>query len=201
MAAAALPSDVRRVWNFDDEKPGVKPPGFISTTGAWQVKAAATAPSPPHVLAQNAKSSDDAYNLALVAGGSYRDADISVKMRALGGVMEQGGGIVMRAKDARNYYVACYNPLDSTYRLYKLQNNGRVELARADIAYAAGWHQLRVVMAGGHLECYFDGKKYLDVRDATFGTAGTIGLWTRGDAQTLFDDFAVAPVESSEELN
>jgi hypothetical protein len=180
-----------RTWNFDRERAGFLAAGFYAPAGAWKVKVEATAPSPPQVLAQLARSSADTFNLALVAGSSYRDVDISVKMRAIAGNVEQGGGIAWRAKDARNYYVARYNPLEGNFRLYKVMNYGRVELASTDIMNVPGWHTIRVVMAGDHILCYYDGTKYLEVRDTTFREAGQVGLWTRGDAQTYFDDLTV----------
>jgi hypothetical protein len=190
-AAACLASESVKTWGFDNDKPGVLAEGFYTAAGQWKVMPDATARSKPNVLAQLAKNSDDTFNLALVAGTSYRDVDLTVKMRAIGGAKDQGGGLVWRAKDARNYYVARYNPLESNYRLYKVLNNGRIELANASIMPISGWHALRVVMVGNHIECYFDGNKYLDIRDSTYPDAGRIGLWTKADAQTFFDDLVV----------
>jgi hypothetical protein len=190
-AAACIASESAKTWKFDNDRPGVLGEGFYAAAGQWKVKPDATAPSKPNVLAQLAKNSDDTFNLALVAGSNYRDVDLTVKMRAIGGSKDQGGGLVWRAKDARNYYAARYNPLESNYRLYKVLNNGRVELASASIMPSSGWHTLTVVMVGDHIECYFDGNKYLDIRDSTYTDAGRIGLWTKADAQTFFDDLAV----------
>ena len=64
-------------------------------------------------------------------------------------------------------------------------------LQNADIAHTAGWHTLRGTMEGNHVQCYYDGKKYLDVKDATFPEAGKIGLWTKADAQSQFDDLTL----------
>jgi len=191
VAAACLASEAVKTWKFDNDRPGVLAEGFYAAAGQWKVMPDASAPSKPNVLAQMANSSNETFNLALVAGTSYRDVDLTVKMRAIGGAKEQGGGLVWRAKDARNYYVACYNPLESKYRLYKVLDNGRIELASTGIMPISGWHILRIVMVGNHIECYFDGNKYLDIRDSTYTEAGRIGLWTKADAQTFFDDLAV----------
>jgi hypothetical protein len=190
-AAASFAAGKAPIWDFDRDRPGSVAAGFSSTVGQWQVKTDATAPSKPNVLAQLAKNSRDAFNLALSTETSLRDLDVRVKMRAIGGTTDQGGGLVWRARDSRNYYVARYNPLEGTYRLYKVHNYGLVQLASAEIMSVSGWHTLRVVMVGDHIECYLDGTKYLDLRDATFGEAGRIGLWTKADAQTYFDDLTV----------
>ena len=190
--SASFAESTGRTWNFDHDRAGMIGPDFYSATGRWKVQANATAPSKPNVLAQLARNSRDTFNTALVVGASYRDLDVSVKMRAIGGSAEQGGGVLLRARDSRNYYVVCYNPLDGNFRLYKVVNNSRVELGSATIMNIPGWHTLRVVLSDDHFICYFDGTKYLDRRDASYAEAGQIGLWTRADAQTYFDDMTVS---------
>ena len=91
----------------------------------------------------------------------------------------------------KNYYLARYNPLEDNYRLYKIVKGKRTLLQNADIAHTAGWHTLRVTMEGNNVQCYYDGKKYLDVKDATFPEAGKIGLWTKANAQSQFDDLTL----------
>lgn len=189
-ATTSLAAAGEMTWNFDKDRAGMTPAGFYRTAGQWTVKADVTAPSRPNVLAQMARSSADTFNLALVAGARYRNLDLTVRMRAIDGTTDQGGGLAWRAQDARNYYVARYNPLTRNYLLYKVHNYGRVELAHAEIETTPGWHTLRVVMTDDHIECYLDGKKYLDVRDATFREAGQVGLWTKADAVTYFDDLS-----------
>ena len=177
-----------KTWNFDHDKPGTIGGAYYAAAGRWTVQANATAPSKPNVLAQLAKNSRDTLNAAFVVGSSYRDLDISVRLRAIAGAENQGGGIVWRAKDSRNYYVAWYNPLENALRLHKVVNNSLVELANVKLMSTPGWHTLRVVVTDDHITGYFDGTKYLDRRDATYLEAGLIGLWTKADAQTYFDD-------------
>jgi len=196
IAAISFAQYTGKKWDFDHDAAGTIVAGFSAATGSWKVHADATAPSRPNVLAQLAKSSRDAFNVTLVATSSYRDLDIRVKMRAVGGTVDQGGGIVWRAKDSRNYYAACYNPLQGSFQLYRVVNNGRVTLASVDIMNIPGWHTLRVVMTDDHIVCYFDGTKYLERRDATFREAGQIGLWTKADAQTYFDDVTITAKQS-----
>ena len=97
-----------------------------------------------------------------------------------------------RAKDAKNYYVARYNPLEDNYRLYHVVNGQRSELKSADIRSYARMADTACYHDGDHIECYYDGKKYLDAKDSTFKEAGKIGLWTKADAQTHFDDLTVS---------
>lgn len=183
--------DGRRSWNFDTLRTGTIPKYFVSEIGDWKVVADTTAPSQPNVLAQLAKSSGSTFNLALITDTNYKDADITVKIRAIAGRNDQGGGLVWRAKGTKNYYIARYNPLEDNYRVYKVENGKRTQFQSTDIKHTSGWHTLRVTMTGDHIECYYDGKKYLDVKDNTFREAGKIGLWTKADAQSYFDDLMV----------
>jgi hypothetical protein len=179
-------------WNFDSDAPGSIAKAFSNDVGMWQVVPDASAPSKPNVLAQLAKSAGPVFNVALIGGTNFKDVDLSVQMKAVAGRIDQGGGLVWRAKDAKNYYIARYNPLENNFRVYKVVNGARTELQSANIPRKDGWYALRVAMTGDHIECFYDGKKYLDVKDSTFNAAGRVGLWTKADAQTNFDDLTAA---------
>jgi hypothetical protein len=179
-------------WNFDADKIGAIAKGFTNAVGKWEIVADNTAPSKPNALAQLAKNSDPTFNITLVNNTSYMDVDITVKMKAIAGSTDQGGGIVWRAKDAKNYYVARFNPLEDNYNLYRVVNGRRSEIKGSKARSTPGWHSLRVTMIGDHIMCYLDGKKYLDAKDSTFKEAGKIGMWTKSDAQSHFDDLEVS---------
>ena len=181
-----------KAWNFDADKQGGIPEGFTVVRGDWKIVVDPDAPSRPSVLAQLAKNSGSTFNLILVSGTNSQNVDISVKMKAVAGKEDQGGGLVWRAMDSNNYYVSRYNPLEGNYRLYRVEQGRRIQLQNADVKHSEGWHTLRVTMEGDHIQCYYDGGKYLDVKDSTFQAAGNIGLWTKADAQSHFDDLTMA---------
>jgi hypothetical protein len=183
--------DMEQIWNFDGEKTGQLPSGFTNEKGDWKIMADPTAPSKPHVLAQQAQNSGSIFNLTLINGTQFKNVDVSVTMKAVAGKEDQGGGLVWRAGDADNYYIARYNPLEDNYRIYKVEKGRRSELQSADIKNSPGWHILRVTMEGDHIQCFYDGQKYLDVKDPTFSGPGKIGVWTKADAQSRFDDLQV----------
>jgi hypothetical protein len=185
-----------QVWNFDRDQPDAISQDFSDEVGQWEVVNDATAPSKDHVLAQLAKNSTSTFNVALVRDTAVQDVDIAVSFKAVGGRIDQGGGPVWRAKDANNYYIARYNPLEDNYRVYKVVEGRRRELGSSDIGASPGWHDLRVTMVGNHIRGYYDGQKYLDVRDDTFNEPGQVGLWTKADAQTHFDDFRVSTAQT-----
>jgi hypothetical protein len=193
-ATAAISEEAAKptVFNFDADKAGDAPKGWEAAIGAWKVAADDTAPSKPNVLTQTATGPKPQFNVALATATSLKDLDLTVKMKAVSGEIDQGGGPVWRAKDAKNYYVCRWNPLEDNFRLYKLVDGKRTQLATADMEAPAGWRTIRVVVKGEQIECYLDGKKVVEAKDDTFKDAGKVGLWTKADAATNFDDLAVS---------
>ena len=186
MSIAADPT--KKTWDFEKDEPGRLAKGFTSEVGLWEV----ARDGDNHVLYQKAKNDDATFNLALVEGTSCKDIDLCVKLKAVAGEVDRGGGLVWRAKDSRNYYIARYNPLEDNFRVYKVQDGKRTQFQSAKIPGDDKWHTLRVTMVVTKIACYLDGQKYLEVEDATFPEAGMIGLWSKADAQSYFDDLTVS---------
>ncbi len=167
---------------------GVPPRGFTPAVGEWKVAST----DDGNVLAQSASNADPVFNVVLVDDTSARDVDLSVKVKALAGEFDQGGGLVWRAKDARNYYVARYNHKEDNFRVYKVVDGIRSRpFQNADVKHHDGWTIVRVTMKGDHIEGYLDGQKFLDAHDATLADAGKIGLWSKSDARSQFDDLTL----------
>lgn len=175
-------------WDFEKDQPGLAADGIKVEEGEWVV----AEDSGNRVLSQAAENDDPVYNVALAERTSYKDLELSVRVRAVAGTIDQGGGLVWRAKNAKNYYIARYNPLEDNYRVYKVVDGKRTQLGTADVPGDGKWHALRVTMRGDAITCELDGKKYLEAKDATFPEAGKIGLWSKADAQSYFDDLAVS---------
>lgn len=186
VAPAAEPE--RQVWNFERDQPGELATGFVEAVGQWRVVEA----EGRKVLAQQAKNPDKTFNVCLVQNSDAKDLNLEVRFKAVAGELDQGGGVVWRASDAKNYYIARFNPLEDNFRLYKVVDGKRTQLATADIKHTDGWHSIRVMMRGDEIRCGYDGKKYLEAQDATFAGSGKFGLWTKADAQTYFDDLTLA---------
>ncbi len=182
-ASGAGPDSLATVETFEGAPVGAVAPGFTSETGRWVV---VDLPEGGKAFAQTAESPDKDFNAALRTRSSLRNLDLSVRLRALAGKNDQGGGLVWRARDAKNYYIARYNPLEDNFRVYKVVNGERTQLQSADVKRTEGWHTLRVRMVNDRIRCDLDGKTLLDVADSTFhDRAGMIGLWTavgRADA-------------------
>jgi hypothetical protein len=190
----------KRAFTFTKDDIGKLPAGWkAEKTGKgegsiWKVVKDDTAPSKSgYALAQTAEGPSSLFNVCVKEDGKYKDVELSVSFKAIAGKKDQGGGFVWRYQDPNNYYICRMNPLESNYRVYKVVNGRRsAEFQDAEVNVPVGeWHRLKVKMKGDHIECFLDGRKVLDVRDSTFLQAGQVGLWTKADAQTYFDNFTV----------
>jgi hypothetical protein len=190
--------DKAATWDFEDGAVGKLPPGWTAAkTGkgegsVWKIAEDKSAPKGPKVLAQTAAGPATLFNLCVADIAKFTDLDVKVSFKAVKGEEDQGGGLVWRDKDADNYYVCRMNPLEDNFRVYKVVAGKRMQLGTASVKGAANqWHTIRVVHVGEHIKCSFNGKELLDVKDDTFKEAGKIGLWTKADAQTYFDNLIV----------
>ncbi|HMF90644.1 MAG TPA: family 16 glycoside hydrolase [Candidatus Angelobacter sp.] len=178
--------------NFDDLKTGAPPPGWTATqTGSgqarWTVEQDSTAPSKPNVLKQSGQAT---YPVCIKDDTSLKNGFVEVKFKPVSGKEDQAGGLVWRAKDSNNYYIARANALEDNVTIYHTVNGRRTEKKRASMKVASGqWHALRVDFDGRHFTVTFDGKKAIEWDDDTFQEAGKVGVWTKADSVTLFDDF------------
>ncbi len=185
-------------WNFDKDAVGKAPAGWkivfpapAEGKSAWSVAADPTAPSAPNVFSLTSPTTDDdkVFNLVLAEKSSMKDFELKVKLKANGGKADQGGGLVWRAKDEKNYYICRINPLEGNIRLYTVVDGKRTQLQSADVNTEAGkWYTLRVLMTNNQISCQLDGKTLIQATDKTFAEAGMVGLWTKADAATSFDD-------------
>jgi len=190
--AASLPADAqlaeKKTWSFDGDPTGLIARGFIKGSGEWKI----VATEEGKALAQLAESPNSEFNVALVDGTNLKDVDLSVRIKAVAGENDQGGGLVWRARDAKNYYVARFNHKEDNFRVYKVVDGVRSSpFQNADVKHHDGWTVVRVTMKGDHIEGFIDGKKSLDVTDSTFPESGKIGVWSKSDARSQFDDLTV----------
>ena|SRR5947209_14006797 len=179
--------------NFDGAMPGSPPPGWTATkTGKgepkWTVEKDDSAPSKPNVLKQSGVA---AYPVCLKNDTSLKDGFVDVKFKPVSGKEDQAGGVVWRARDADNYYLARANALEDNVCIYHVIKGKRTEKKRTDMKVASNeWHNLRVDFAGEHFTVTLDGKKAIEWDDKTFSEGGMVGVWTKADSVTLFDDFS-----------
>jgi hypothetical protein len=178
--------------NFDDVEVGKLPPHWTGTkTGKgesrWAVVADDSAPSKPNVLKQSGEAT---YPVCIKEDTSIKDGFVEVKFKPVSGNEDRAGGIIWRCQDADNYYIARANALEDNVTIYHTIQGHRTEKRRTDMKVTSNqWHTLRVDFVGSHFTVSLDGKKAIEWDDETFKDAGKIGLWTKADSVTLFDDF------------
>jgi hypothetical protein len=203
-AAAETPAPLQTggqtlTFNFDNDNPGGMPTGFHGartgqgSEGKWVVMPDATAPSKPNVVAQTSTDKTDyRFPLLMADEGSFKDLELSVRFKSVSGEVDRAGGLVFRLKDANNYYIVRANALEDNYRLYHVINGSRRQFAGANFKVTSGeWHELRVECVGNKIMCYYDGAKKIEATDDTYKDAGKVGLWTKADSVTYFDDLRV----------
>lgn len=193
VASLLTSTAVAETVTFDQDKPGAMPDGWTATkTGEgeakWTVEKDDTAASKPNVLKPSGKA---AYPVALKQDTNLKDGFVEVKFKPVSGEEDQAGGVIWRAKDAENYYIARANALKNNVRLYHFVNGKRTQLKGANLPVAGNqWHTLRVNFSGNRFAVIFDGQELFTVEDETHHDAGKVGVWTKADSVTLFDDFS-----------
>jgi hypothetical protein len=194
---------LRRI-SFDDAEPGGVPAGFTpgetnstGTPAKWGVVADPRAPSGPNVFGVlETKNTGQTYNVALLDGDPVADVDIAVMVKAVTGEKDQGGGVVFRARGPGDYYIARWNPVEKNVKFYVVRSQHREELAKADLDIdPTAWHALRVLVEGDRFELFVDEASALELRDTSLADAGAVGLWTKADAATRFDDLVITPLQ------
>jgi predicted peroxiredoxin len=179
--------------NFDDAKVGEAPAGWTATnTGSgeakWTIEKDDTAPSKSNVLKQSGEAT---YPVCLKNDTNLKDGFVEVKFKAVSGKEDQAGGVIWRAKDADNYYIARANALEDNVTIYHTVKGSRVAFKNVNHKVKPGaWHTLRVEFQENHFTVTFDGKKVIEATDDSFSEAGKVGVWTKADSVTLFDDFS-----------
>ena len=191
MNAAAV-----EVVDFDRMKPGTAPEGWTcGVTGRgeprWSVEAEAGAPSKPHVLRQ---SGHGTFPWCVRRDVSLADGFVEVRFKPVSGREDQAGGVVWRWRDGDHYYVARANALEDNVSLYYTEGGSRKTLKYVDARVAReAWHTLRVEFKAKRIRVILDGRAYIDMDDSHIAAAGAVGVWTKADSVTLFDDFRFGP--------
>ena len=171
---------------FDFETKGID--GWTTVGGQWTVEAMVGAPSGKKVLVQRATKND--YDVIVAPPGPYTAVDVSMKFKPMSGKEDASGGVVFRFSDGK-YYVVRANALEDNFRLYFF-DRGRRQIASARVKPPAlgAWHTMRVVAVGEQMHAWLDGTLLLEHRDSRF-TEGRVGLWTKADSITAFDDLLI----------
>jgi hypothetical protein len=204
LGATIVIQGATRKVDFSDDPVGQPPKGFefghTAKTGApgkWVIQAEGTNKYLAQVDPDNTRAR---FPVAVLSDLSAADVDLSVRFKPVSGRVDQAAGLVWRFQNEDNYYIVRANALENNVVLYKVQNGKRTDLPVKGEGRTYGkkaqvpsgqWSTLRVVTAGPRFELHFNGSKLYEVEDTTFGQAGKIGVWTKADSVTHFDDLTV----------
>lgn len=189
---------------FDGVAPGAMPPDWRAAAtgdgvpGRWEVVRDQTAPSQPSALALTSfpDGPNPTYNVCFADWVPFRDGRLSVRMKAVSGVIDQGGGPMWRVQGPDDYYVCRANPLEGNFRLYEVVGGKRRQIASADVDVPAGtWHLIEVEHVRDRIVCTLNGTTRIEAVSRALDDEGGIGVWTKADAVTSFDDLTAAPTE------
>jgi hypothetical protein len=204
LAWGPVASGETRNLEFTGDAIGESPKGFLfghtaksGAPGRWVIQE----DGGNRVLAQtDAEATRSRFPVAVLADLQAADVELSVRFRPLSGRIDQAAGLVWRYRDEDNYYVVRANALEDNVVLYKVENGRRTDLAvkgegrtygkRAEVP-TRQWSTLGLVADGPRFEVYFNGTKLYEVEDETFRQAGAVGVWTKADSVTQFDDLSV----------
>jgi hypothetical protein len=201
--AVMVDAATRRI-DFSQDALDQPPKGFefghtanVGRPGHWVVQTDGTS----RVLAQtDADSTRSRFAVAVVSDVFAADVDLSVRLKPIAGRVDQAGGLVWRYQNQDNYYLVRANALEDNVVLYKVENGKRTDLPLKGEGRTYGkqtevpanqWSTLRVVANGGLFQVYFNGAKLYGVEDVTFSMPGKVGVWTKADSVTQFDDLMI----------
>ena len=200
---AAQAADVKS-WDFDHLPEGKLPADWkIEATGQdtptadWHVAIDNTAPLGPGVLqlAATNHTQRGVFNLCWTDQHTFHEGRIALFLRADSGAIDQGGGPIWRVKDRNNYYIARYNPLEENVSIYYVKDGRRIMLAYSGkLERDDGWHLLAITHRRDRIRVYLDDEMMLMANAGDhLPDPGGIGLWTKADAATTFDDLTIIP--------
>ena len=179
--------------NFDADKPGSLPGAWQQGvtgkgTPKWAVQADGSAPSKPNVLQQ---SGSGAFPWCVMPKTAVENGFVEVRFKSISGREDQAGGVIWRWKDGDNYYIARANALENNVSLYHTSGGRRITIKYVDAPVPRNvWHTLRVEFSGKRIKVALNGKTYIDLEDTHITGSGAVGLWTKADSVTAFDDFS-----------
>jgi hypothetical protein len=202
--ALAVVTAASRTVDFNQDATDQPPKGFefghtagVGQPGKWIVQAEG---SNKFLVQTDADSTRSRFAVAVLSDVSAADVDLSVRFKPVSGRVDQAAGLVWRYQDENNYYIVRANALEDNVVLYKVQNGKRTDLplkgagrtyGKKSEVPAGQWSTLRVVANGPSFEVSLNGTKLYEVEDTTFRQAGKVGIWTKADSVTQFDDLTV----------
>lgn len=184
--------------SFNDMTVGQPPLGFTTGLGGsgasavWRIETDPRSPRGKVLIQKSTDSSSARYPICLYDGIRTLNADVTVSFATVSGKIDQVAGIVLRATDEGNYYVARASAKDNTVTLSRFVGGTGSELTSVAAKVPSGtWQTLRFKIDRDRLTVYLNGQQVIDWSDNRHTREGRAGLWTRSDSVTMFDDLSI----------
>ncbi len=185
-------------WYFDKDQEGSHPSGFAGRTNGqagsqWVVTKEESAPTKAQAVIQKGNCSEDScYHLLLGDETDVTYVDVSVRMKLLLGTSSGKAGIVLGAKDSKNFYAAVVTPKTNIVEAFIVRDGKVTSFGQSEIKPGKEeWHHLRVqrspMISHDLFNVFFDRHMLLSLSDSTF-KEGKVGLVTWGDGIVAFDN-------------
>jgi hypothetical protein len=204
LGATLIVHGATRTVDFSDDTVGQPPKGFefghtagTGAPGKWLIQAEG---ANKYLVQADPDPTRSRFPVAVLSDVSAADLDLSVRFKPVSGRVDQAAGLVWRYRDQDHYYIVRANALENNVVLYKVENGKRIDLpvkgegrtyGKKTVVPAGRWSTLRVVATSSLFEVHFNGTKLYEVEDGTFTLAGKMGVWTKADSVTQFDDLTV----------
>jgi Domain of Unknown Function (DUF1080) len=154
------------------------------------VRAEPGTPSEPNALCQTGMGEFPAIALG---DGVLGDLVMSTRFKPISGRVDQAAGLIFRVQDGGNYYILRANALEGNVNFYKYASARRSLIKEGAAEVRSGeWQELTVQVTGNHLTGLLNGVPVVEATDDSY-QAGRVGLWTKADSVTCFDDVVVTP--------
>jgi hypothetical protein len=167
--------------------------GWQTVSGKWAIEEVPGALRGGRALVQRA--TNNAFNVIVAPGGPYTNVDVAVRFKPISGREDASGGIVFRFSEG-HYYVIRANALENNFNFYYYEpRSGRHSIAGVTVRAPAldEWHKIRITAEGDRFQGWLNDHHLIDHRDSRFAS-GQIGLWTKADSVTAFDDLMLRPI-------
>ena len=183
----ASPGQVEE-WSFDEDGVGKLPAVAEVFSGEWAVGAEPDAPSPPHALCQMGTAK---YPAVRLGDKVYTDLVATVRFKPVSGKDDQAAGLIFRVQDKDNYYILRANALENNVVLFRYAGGSRSTITEGSAKVLSGqWQELKLEVDGNRFRGFLNGQLVVTATDDAFA-AGGVGLWTKADSITRFDNFRV----------
>lgn len=126
----------------------------------------------------------------------FQNGEISMKFKMISGQLDKCSGILFNVKPNGDYLTIRFNGKEDNLVLWKFVQGKRSMVKRGteNVPLQLGqWYDMKIAVHGAQIEGYLNGKKLIDYT-WTEPIAGKVGLWSKTDSVSYFDEFVVTPM-------